>query len=210
MKPEILQPHIEEFIKNLSIYNIPINYDNLDIRDKEQAMDPVVGKFLNFVLNIKEPSIVLEIGCGVGVSTKYLISISSIKRYIAIDANKRRLDICKNTIKNKNIEFYNANGINYLKTTKLSFDAIIIDSVKSDYSLMWHLAKKKIERGGLIIFDDVLLYGLISQNKSIIPRRYLNMCEQLIELIREVSCDSNYGFSIIPVGGGVLLARNVS
>lgn len=204
-----MQPHIENFLKDIykpkdSLYSVYANLNKIPI------VDVLSGHFISFIAQITKPKNCLEIGCGVGVSMEYIMEAHTIEKYIALDTNIERLNICKDKYKNKsNIEFYNIDGEVFLKSTIEKYDFIFVDSIKNRYSIMWHYIKKRMNKNSLVIFDDVLLYGLLGQNRSVIPDKYNYTSDELKGFIREISCDKIYQSFIIPIGNGLLLIKNV-
>jgi len=74
---------------------------------------------------------------------------------------------------------------------------------------MWQYLKKHINKSSLVIFDDVLLYGILGQHSSLIPDKYLHLYEELNEFINEIRYDKLYQSFILPIGNGLLLIKNV-
>jgi len=89
------------------------------------------------------------------------------------------------------------------------FDFIFVDSIKSRYTIMWHYIKKRICKESLVIFDDVLLYGFLGQEITLIPDKYLNLYEELDAFVRELRYDTKYQSFVLPIGNGLLIIKNV-
>jgi len=203
-----LQSHIENYLKSLYCEQDKevISFARLN---KIPIVDVLTGHFISFILQILKPKVCLEIGCGIGVSMDYILQTPTIERYIALDTNKARLKKCENKHKNEKIEFYNIDGEAFLRENHEKFDFIFVDSIKSRYTIMWHYIKKRICKESLVIFDDVLLYGFLGQEITLIPDKYLNLYEELDAFVRELRYDTKYQSFILPIGNGLLVIKNV-
>jgi predicted O-methyltransferase YrrM len=177
--------------------------------NKIPAVDVLTGIFISFILQIFKPKVCLEIGCGIGVSMDYILQTPTIERYVALDTNKERLKKCEEKHKNEKIEFYNIDGEIFLRENHEKFDFVFVDSIKSKYTIMWHYIKKRIGKESLVIFDDVLLYGFLGQERTLIPDKYLNLYEELDAFVREIRYDTKYQSFILPIGNGLLMIKNV-
>jgi predicted O-methyltransferase YrrM len=205
-----MQPHFERYLKCF------YREENKDVSvyaklHKIPTVDILTGNFIAFILQIEKPKKCLEIGCGIGISMDYIMQISTIEKYVALDTNKERLYRCKERhINTKNVEFYNIDGESFLKENEEKYDFIFVDSIKSRYSIMWNYIKRNINHNSLVIFDDVLLYGLLGQEISLIPDKYLHLYEELSDFITELSSDKTYKFFVVPVGNGLLMIKNAN
>lgn len=203
-----MQPHIEKFLKSFYVEENS-EIDAFVRLNKIPAVDVITGNFIKFLLVLIKPKVCLEIGCGIGILMDYILQIPSIEKYIALDTNKERLDMCKRRHKEKKNIYYNIDGELYLKNTSENFDFVFVDSIKSRYTIMWQYLKKHINKSSLVIFDDVLLYGILGQHPSLIPDKYLHLYEELNEFINEIRYDKLYQSFILPIGNGLLLIKNV-
>lgn len=209
MVSEILQPYIEIFLKSFYVEESS-EIETFAELNKIPAVDMMTGNFLKFILELIKPKICLEIGCGIGVSMDYILQVSTIERYIALDTNRARLDMCKRRHKDERNEYHNIDGESFLKNTSEKFDFVFVDSIKSKYIVLWQYIKKHLKKNSLIIFDDVLLYGILGLDPSLIPDKYSNLYEELNEFILEIKYDKLYQSFILPIGNGLLLIKNVN
>jgi predicted O-methyltransferase YrrM len=207
MKTEILLPHIRNYFQSfLQVLDInTVEYAKLN---EIPIVDTEVGVFLQFLLQLHSVNLSLEIGCGIGVSTRY-IADSVNGRLISIDYNRQRIEKARLYLKGReNIEFLCIDAEEYLRRNKKKFDFVFVDSVKSRYGILWHLLKNNLNNGALVVFDDILIYGLLGQDKSIVPNKYKFMCSELDSFIKEIVEERVYPFCLVPIGNGLLLIRN--
>lgn len=210
MISEILQPHIERFLKSFYINGNKEIFEYAKLH-KIPVVDILTGNFIAFILQIEKPKVCLEIGCGIGISMDYILQTPTIEKYVALDTNKERLYKCKERhINNKNVEMYNMSGESFLKESTEKYDFIFVDSIKSRYSIIWNYIKRNINHNSLVMFDDVLLYGLLGQEISLIPDKYIHLYEELSDFIAELNSDKTYKSFIVPLGNGLLMIKNAN
>jgi len=169
------------------------------------SVEPDLGMFLESLTYSLKPEKILEIGCGIGVSTRYMLAGSPDSFITAVDYNKGRIDYALESVNNSNVEFVLSDGISYLKNNKKSYDLIFIDSVKKQYPITFYYAYKRLKKGGTIIIDDVFIYGEIFCEDAEISPKYINAVKALRDFIGNIK--QSYRHSILPVGGGVLLVH---
>ena len=170
---------------------------------KTPSVEPDVGMFLEFLTFSRKPDKILEIGCGIGVSTRYMAKGAPDAHITAVDYNKGRLDYAEESFSTGNVSFVFSDGIEYLKNTNELYDLIFIDSVKKQYPVMLHYALKKLADGGVIVFDDVFMYGEIFCRDCEIAEKYRPSVTVLREFIEKVKNEHRH--CLLPLGSGVLI-----
>jgi predicted O-methyltransferase YrrM len=188
-------------------------YKSLDIEDlyayalnsKVPAVDKNSGELLRFLAHLKGTKHILELGCGIGIATKYMKYTDSVK-ITALDYNKDRLDEAADYLKDeKNIDFVHAKAEDYLSNTSYKFDFVFVDTIKREYAGMWYLLKRCLSDKALVVFDDILLYGYVLYEDAEIPYKYLETVRELKAFIDEIKYTFSSDASIIPLGNGLLL-----
>lgn len=127
--------------------------DNIPIIDRE------VGLLLKSMVFLHKPKSILEIGCGIGYSTYFLLINSLDTYYLGIDMNKERLQKADTAIKKifneKNIEFKSGNALKIMPELKNKFDLVFIDGTKLEYPLYLEKVLNLVSKGSVIIADNV-------------------------------------------------------
>jgi len=74
----------------------------------------------------------LEIGLGLGVATKYLLSFPNVKSLETVEVNKDVIEVQKiaNKIEDEKHTIINDDSLHYLYTTNKTFDFIFVDCYK--------------------------------------------------------------------------------
>ena len=85
------------------------------------------------------------------------------------------------------------------------FDLIFIDANKSDYPNYLNWSKKNIAPGGIIIADNIFLFGSLFENQC--PREISKkMWQAMNEFLKNIFKDKSFESSIIPTEDGLLMA----
>jgi len=170
------------------------------------SVEPDVGMFLESFTSSVKPKSILELGCGIGVSTRYMSRGAPDADITAVDYNKSRLDYavegCQN---NKKIKFIYSNVIDFLKTDENKYDMIFVDSMKKHYPIVFYYAFEMLNEGGTIIFDDVFMYGEIFKQDSEIATKYLATVRILRNFIEKIK--NSHRHCLLPIGSGLLVVN---
>ena len=156
------------------------------------------GRFLSFVSRMVKPENILEIGTYTGYSALCLAEgLRKKGRLITIDRDK--------SLKEKVSKFFNksifknqidqklGNAIDIIPKLKFNFDLIFIDADKKNYKNYFDSVLPKLNKGGVIIVDNVLWSGKVTQIKKFNDdkiakymdefNRYINGFEGIFKLI---------------------------
>lgn len=118
-----------------------------------KRQDEVKKLCKNFIL---PKSIILEIGCGTGVITKYLIKTAG--KIVAIDISDKNVEICKHYVKSKKVNFLVLDILSqekkYFENTK--FDIILLADVlehlpKNNHLSVFKLIESYLSENGKVI-----------------------------------------------------------
>jgi predicted O-methyltransferase YrrM len=205
MKNDILIPGILNYIRST------VRGRNEDMHDYARkhdvpSVEPETGELLRLLTAVLKPNRVLEIGSGIGTSTTYIKQGWKDSVITGIDHNPNRIAVAKALCAElENVQFLNEGALSYLDRTDETYDLVFIDSVKRNYPIMWQKIKTRVNKGGLVIFDDVLLFGMLGMEKAEIPQKYRQGCEELLGFIEEVKSEKAFQSSLLPIGSGILL-----
>ena len=196
----------ESFLRNL--------YDDKDYTALRQlakvhgvpSLEETACGALTGLVALKKPAKSLDIGCGIGVSSLAILKGYNETRLTAIDGNLERLLIFNNYFKDyKNVVSYQIRGEQWLSGTDDTYDFVFIDSVKREYRNMWHLVKHKLNKNGVAVFDDILLYGYVLCEEAETPKKYQSNRWEILSFLDEIFSDNSISAQIIPVSGGLLV-----
>ncbi|MEC9491754.1 O-methyltransferase [Flexistipes sp.] len=207
MQSELMYPFLENFLNSYESIDIEKIY-SYSLNNKIPAVDKSVGEFLRFLVQLKKPKNLLELGCGAGVATKYLLFSDKIK-LTAVDYNADRLGKAKEHFSpSDNVEFVFDKAENFLDKTEDYYDFVFVDTIKREYPGIWHMIRRKLKNNALVVFDDILLYGYTLFEDAEIPGRYIQSVKELRNFINEIKCRYPSNSSVIPIGNGLLLINH--
>ena len=204
-----LQDYINDFGLTLNpVQQEIINYNNTLGDIKRMQVDPSQCYFLHLIIKISNIKNVLEIGTFTGLSALSIsLALPNDGKLIALDKNKETNKVAINFFKKANQDHKietkikpALESLDELKNNK--FDMVFIDADKMNYKEYYERSLKLIDKGGLIIIDNVLWHGeVVDENNE----------DKLTVNIREfnsyVSNDKRVEQIIVPLGDGMTVCR---
>jgi len=141
---------------------------------KIPIIDDEIGAILELVCFIRKPKNILEIGCGTGYSTYFIIkNLGNDSNYTGVDLNKERLAIAQEFIKSSfsgkpggKIQFYAGNALKIIPTLNQKFDMVFIDAAKHEYPQYIKSLLEKLEINALVIADNIFYDGKIFKKNT--------------------------------------------
>ena len=156
----------------------------------------IQGEFLIMISKIMQPKRILEIGTFTGYSAICLAQgLAEKGQLFTIDINEELSEIVNKYISkaslNKKVIPIIGDAIEIIPTLNETFDLVFIDADKINYSNYYDLLIDKVRSGGLIIADNVLWSGKVTQkiklnDKSTIALKSFNQKVQNDPRIRNV------------------------
>ncbi len=202
--------YLPSFSENF-IINLADDYAYKDLRKLSKkygvpSLEEAACLAVKNISSIKQPKKSLDIGCGIGVSTLAILEGCSNTIHTAIDGNLERILIFNEYFKNySNVTSYQIRGEQWLATCEEKYDLVFVDSVKREYSNIWHRLKKCLNSNATVIFDDILLYGYVTCVEAEVPAKYRENRLYMINFLKEIFYDKSLNSQIIPVSGGLLV-----
>ena len=206
---EKLQNYINDFGLKLSpVQQEIINYNKTLGDIKRMQIDPTQCYFLHLIIKISNIKDVLEIGTFTGLSALSIsLALPEDGKLIALDKNEETNKIALSFFKK-------ANQIHKIQTivkpaletldelNNKKFDMVFIDADKMNYKAYYEKSLGLINRGGLIVIDNVLWHGEVADEKND-DKFTIN----IREFNKFVSEDKRVEQIIIPLGDGMTVCR---
>ena len=168
---EKLQKYIDNFSLNLNpIQREIIDYNNTLGNVKKMQVATSQCHFLHLIIKIANIKNVLEIGTFTGLSTLSIaLALPDDGKLIALDKNKETNKVALNFLKKANQDHKiktiikpALESLEELKNDK--FDMVFIDADKMNYKEYYERSLRLLNKGGLIIIDNVLWHGEVVDN----------------------------------------------
>lgn len=169
--------------------------------------------FLDFLLSIKQPKQILEIGMAIGFSGSLMVydhperTLDTIDRYdkmiAAAKENFEKLGVADQ------VTIHEGDAKDVLPTLTKEYDFALLDSAKSKYYDFFPLIMDRLAVGGILIIDDIFQGGTVFDELETIPKRVRKIHKKLNLLLDEVVGHPNLKTTVLPLGDGVLLVEKI-
>jgi len=206
---EKLQNYINDFGLTLNpVQQEIIDYNNTLGDIKRMQVDPSQCYFLHLIIKISNIKNVLEIGTFTGLSALSIsLALPNDGKLIALDkndeTNKVAVNFFKKANQNHKIETKIKPALESLDELKKNkFDMVFIDADKMNYKEYYERSLKLVDKGGLIIIDNVLWHGEVA-DKNNLNKYTVN----IREFNSHVSNDKRVEQIIVPLGDGMTVCR---
>ena len=206
---EKLQNYINDFGLKLSpVQQEIINYNKTLGDIKRMQADPIQCYFLHLIIKISNIKDVLEIGTFTGLSALSIsLALPEDGKLIALDKNEETNKIALSFFKKANqthkIQTIVKPALETLdELNNKKFDMVFIDADKMNYKAYYEKSLGLINRGGLIVIDNVLWHGEVADEKND-DKFTIN----IREFNKFVSEDKRVEQIIIPLGDGMTVCR---
>ncbi len=204
---------IEKYINNFSFKLSPVQKEIIDYNNtlgNQKRMQVAISQcyFLHLIIKVSNIKNVLEIGTFTGLSALSIaIALPDDGKLTALDkdneTNKIAVSFFKKANQDKKIQTIVKPALDSLDELKnQKYDMVFIDADKLNYKEYYEKSLKMINKGGLIIIDNVLWHGEVV-NKDKMDKFTLN----IRHLNEHVSSDERVEQIIIPLGDGMTVCR---
>ena len=204
---------LEKYINNFSLKLNPIQQKIIDYNNtlgdiKRMQVATSQCHFLHLIIKISKIKNVLEIGTFTGLSALSIaLALPDDGKLVALDkdegTNKIALDFFKKANLDNKIQTIvkpALDSLDELKNTK--FDMVFIDADKMNYKEYYERSLKLLDKGGLIIVDNVLWHGEVADEDNL---------DKYTIKIRDfntyVANDKRVEQIIVPLGDGMTVCR---
>ncbi len=193
----------------------------LDELEQEAKRDyvPIIRKdmqnLLRFLLRLKRPLKILEVGTAVGFSALLMAENTSEECQITtIENYEKRIPIAKENFKRDNMEhritLLEGDAIEILKELDGSYDFIFMDAAKGQYLNFLPDLLRLLAEDGMLVSDNVLQDGDLMESRYAVTRRNRTIHSRMRDYLYELKNNPMLETVILPVGDGVTVSIKVS
>jgi len=204
---------LEKYINNFSLKLNPIQQEIIDYNNtlgdvKRMQVATSQCHFLHLIIKTSNIKNVLEIGTFTGLSALSIaLALPDDGKLVALDkdegTNKVALDFFKKANLDNKIQTIVKPALESLDELKNSkFDMVFIDADKMNYKEYYERSLNLIDKGGLIIIDNVLWHGEVADEDNS-DKFTLN----IREFNAHVAQDKRVEQIIVPLGDGMTVCR---
>lgn len=172
-------------------------------------MDDTLEK-IKEILENENPNRILEIGTAVGYSASQFARYTDEKCKIdTIEIDEERAKEAKENIKKigfeDRINVIVGNAVDIIPTLTNKYDIVFIDAAKGKYPIFLEESLKLLNRGGLILADNILYKGYVMSDYN--KHKQRTAVRHLREYIKEITENDNFETEILEIGDGLSITR---
>ena len=204
---------LEKYINNFSLKLNPVQQEIIDYNNtlgdvKRMQVATSQCHFLHLIIKTSNIRNVLEIGTFTGLSALSIaLALPENGKLIALDKNEETNKIAVSFFKKANLDNKiktivkpALDSLEELKNNK--FDMVFIDADKMNYKEYYERSLKLVNKGGLVIVDNVLWHGEVADENNL---------DKFTVNIRDfndfVANDNRVEQIIVPLGDGMTVCR---
>ncbi len=170
------------------------------------------GETLNFlvtVLSAVKPKNILELGTAVGVSGAVILQTCPAAKLTTVERDKGFYESAAHN--------FNALGLadrvtsvlgdagEVIGNLKEEYDFIFLDCAKVQYIKYLPRLKELLKKGGVLVADDVLLFGYVTGEEEV-PKKRKMLVEHIKEYVQAATHDNELQTTVFDIGDGVALS----
>jgi caffeoyl-CoA O-methyltransferase len=204
---------LEKYINNFSLKLNPIQQEIIDYNNtlgevKRMQVAASQCHFLHLIIKTSNIKNVLEIGTFTGLSALSIaLALPDDGKLTALDKDKETNKVALSFFKKANqdnkiqtIVKPALDSLDELKNNK--FDLVFIDADKMNYKEYYERSLKLLDKGGLIIIDNVLWHGEVADEDNL-DKYTIN----IRDFNTYVANDKRVEQIIVPLGDGMTVCR---
>lgn len=167
---------------------------------------------LNFLITVcraLKPENILELGTATGISGLAMLDACPEAHLTTVEKNEEFFKEANDNFKCFQVDMrvnaiYGDAGA-ALDMLDGAYDFIFMDCAKVQYIKYLPKLKKLLKRGGVLLADDILLFGWITGEEEI-PKKRKMLAQHICEYVQAVTNDAELCTSIINTGDGLALS----
>ena len=181
------------------------------LRDRVPIIRKEMQSFLKFLLMIKRPMRILEVGAAVGFSSILMSEYMPEGGHITtIENYDKRIPIAranfKRAGKEEQIDLIEGDALEVMHGLEGPYDLIFVDAAKGQYIHYLPEVMRLLGTDGVLVSDNVLQEGDIIESRFAVERRNRTIHSRMREYLYELKHHDQLQTSIIPLGDGVALS----
>ena len=209
----IVDERLVTYINSLDAGNTAM----LDQIEREATADyvPIIRKemqsFLKFLLAMKKPARILEVGTAVGFSAILMAEYDPVPCQITtIENYEKRIPIARENFKRAGkeaqIALLEGDAAEVLKTLEDPYDFIFMDAAKGQYIHFLPEILRLLAKDGVLVLDNVLQDGDVIESRFAVTRRNRTIHKRMREYLYTLTHSEELVTAVLPVGDGITLS----
>ena len=184
-------------------------------REAKADFVPIIRREMQSLLKVmvllKSPKRILEVGTAVGFSTLLMSEYAPSTCHITTIENfAKRIPIARENFakagKEEQITLLEGDANDVLKDLDDSFDFVFMDAAKGQYINFLPEVLRLMNKGAVLISDNVLQDGDIIESHYAIERRNRTIHKRMRDYLYQLKHHEQLETSVIPLGDGVTIS----
>lgn len=209
--------------ERLLIYLNSLNSGNGELLDRieKEALAgdvPIVRKdmqsFLKFLLAVKKPRRILEVGCAVGFSAILMAQWNPVDCTVTTIENwEPRIPVARENFRRAGraeqitlLEGDAGEILPQLLAEGKQYDWIFMDAAKGQYPVLLPTVVELLAKDGVLVSDNVLFDGEIIESRFVVTRRNRTIHKRMREYLYTLTHHECLTTTVLPVGDGAAVS----
>jgi predicted O-methyltransferase YrrM len=212
LENEITYPYIQSFLFEIMKSSDPLLAEMEKYAAKRYIpiIQPESSRLLETLSMLIKPRRILEVGTAIGYSSIILArTLGSSGAVDTIEIDEDIAKIAREYIKRAGLEnvirLIIGDAAEVLQCLGGMYDLIFLDAAKGKYPEFFSFCFGLLNRGGLLITDNILYKGMVAK-QGFIEHKHRTITVRLKEFINELLSNKELLTSIIPIGDGVAVS----
>lgn len=209
----IIDERMAAFIDSMDVGNTPFlnALEKYALDNQVPVIRKSMQKLLKFLLIMKKPCNILEVGTAIGFSALLMSEYGPEDCHITtIEKYEKRIPVAKENFQKRGAEdritLLEGDAAEILGQLEETYDMIFMDAAKGQYIHFMPDVMRLLAPGGLLISDNVLQDGDIVESRFAVTRRNRTIHTRMRDYLYELTHNEELETVILPVGDGVTLS----
>lgn len=175
---------------------------------------PIIRKemqsLLKTLLVMNKPKQILEVGTAIGFSALLMAEAAPEVHITTIEKYEKRIPLAKENFqrfgKEKQITLLEGDAAKILKELTGTYDFIFMDAAKGQYIHFLPEVLRLLNRGGILLSDNILQDGDIIQSRFAVTKRNRTIHARMREYLYTLKHHEQLETAILPLGDGVAMS----
>lgn len=207
----IIYPETTAYLNSLHT----LKNDRLEILEKHALENdcPIIQRdlavFLNFLVTLRQPKRILELGTNIGFSSTLMALVSKHIIIDTVEFKRENVLLAEKNHKEFNVDnqinVHLSDAVEFVQNLTYKYDFIFIDANKKDNEDYINFVLPHVEQGGLICVDNLLWKGRTTA-KSLVTEGSLESTTEIRKFNKWLVNHKELITQILPIGDGISLS----
>lgn len=210
---KITYDYMEDYIRGLipDRKGILKQIEEFALENSVPIVQKETGVFLEFMVNMKKPLRILELGTAIGFSSILMYEAAGTNPdIVTIERDEKMIELAKLNLKKFNLEdkikIEQGDCLEVLEKLEEPFDLIFMDAGKGHYNHFLPHCLRLLKHDGVIVADNVLFRGMVASNE-LVKRRKITIVKRMRTYLDMVTSDEKLITTVIPMGDGIAVTK---